>query len=112
MNDHKFSGVKSAWLALAPVGQLAVGGLLALGVLLAPVGLVWAQGRAALPRRAEPPKFDRAETQGVFFDNLFGQQGPLVGTRPASATAPLVARSPAGGAGQAPTAGGPSSTPA
>lgn len=44
----------------------------------------WAQNRAATrSKRARLPKFDAAQAKDVFFDDLFGAQSPLVGTRPA-----------------------------
>jgi hypothetical protein len=65
-------------------------------VTVLPAWFAIAQKPGTAPRRAEPPKFDRSDFDGVFFDDLFGDQGPLVGARPQTST---VAAAPGGAAG-------------
>ena len=60
-------------------------GWVLVATLALPVVLASGQNPSTAPRRAAPPSFNRGEVQGIFFDNVFSDPGPLVGARPASA---------------------------
>lgn len=72
---------------------------------LLPAWFAAAQNRAGnAPRRAAAPDFEPSDYRDIFFDNVFTEGGPLVGTRPDSGTS-VVAR-PAPASPASPAAGG------